>query len=219
MNVAVFDVCGTLYQSNTSLDFVEFFLRQRKNVAGAAYMKLSRSKPGKLVHYAIARYLKRDVLRSTAAALLRGCTLEELEQASREFVQTVLVQRRKHNVLALLEQYKANGYHVLLLSASFSFVISAVAEEVQADAFIASELKTHNDVIQGTYAIDLLYQKKAVLLEQYPDIAELVVVTDNKADLELLKLASHGYAVYNNTRNYQFWNALNLNHIQLMGVS
>lgn len=219
MNIAVFDVCGTLYQSNTSLDFVEFFLRQRRHVAGAAYMQLSRSKPGKLLHYASARYLKRDLLRSTAAALLRGATQEELEQASRAFVQTVLSRRRKPNVLALLERYRASGYQILLLSASFSFVIAAVAEDVRADAFIASELTTDHGVIQGTYAMDLLYRKKAVLLERYPAITDLVVVTDNKADLELLKLASQGYAVYNNTRNYQFWDSLNLNHVQLIGVS
>lgn len=216
LKVAVFDVCGTLYDSNTTYDFLEFYWRRRNRLL-FLYARAFRTRPGRYTYYALARLLKIGSYRMRSTRLLKGAPLEQIQRDSADFVATFLEGKKRPEIVALLEHYRREGYHIVLLSGSYACIIEHVARRFQVDDFRASELASENGFLTGSYANDVLHQKAELFADLYPDVAELVVVTDNRTDVALLKMAASGYAVCKK-QSRDFWAMQQLPHIQLIEV-
>jgi HAD superfamily phosphoserine phosphatase-like hydrolase len=215
MRIALFDVCGTLYDADTTLDFLRWYFRKTRSPHFLLF-KFGRSLPGKLVLYLLGKLGWHGILKWYGTRALRGVSRQAIEQASAEFVNTVLAKKQNQTIVDLLRQYQQQGYHILLLSGSYSFIVAEVARYFDAHTFRASELAMIDGTLSGAYADDIIHKKKEVFQSLYDDFSELVVVTDNRGDLELMKIASYAYAVYKKPRSSTFWVAQNLAHVQLM---
>jgi len=203
MRIAVFDVCDTLYRANTSFAFLDsYFSNNRKY---RLFRRLSRSLPGKLISYPFFRWMKFDLVRILATRFLAGEDVRKIENVSREFVFNQLVTKINPETETLLRELKEKGYKIVLMSGSFGFIVSHVTAYFDADDFFASELASSGGRLTGKFRADQLYTKKGRLESVYPQIEELVVVSDNKTDLELLKMADEAYIVCNKKRDLVFW--------------
>lgn len=214
MKVAVFDVCGTLYDSNTTFDFLDDFFKDNKKYL--LFRKLSKTPLGKIVNYPFYRLLKYDLVRSIATGYLKGIDENELSNAAKTFVYQYLSKKVNANIKELLEEHKENGFIIVLMSGSYSIIVEHVCDYCHADNFFASELEVVDSLYTGKYKLDQLFNKKDILLNKYQNITELVVVSDNRTDYELMQRADKGYAVCNKHKQALFWKSMNLSHVEII---
>lgn len=214
MKIAVFDVCGTLYDSNTTFDFLDDYFKNDKKYK--LFRKFSKSLPGKLFNYPFYRFFKYDIVRIIATGFLKGSNEDELNLATKIFVYEQLESKIKKDIYKLLLEYKEKGFTIVLMSGSYSMIIEHVSDYVDANNLFASELEVIEGKYTGKYSSDQLFNKKEVLLEKYPNITELIVVSDNRTDYELMKEADKGYAVCNKPKQVLFWESKNLAHVEIV---
>lgn len=214
MKIAVFDVCGTLYDSNTTFDFLDDYFKNDKKYR--LFRKISTSLPGKLFNYPFYRFFKYDIIRIIATSFLKGSNTEDLNIATKKFVYNQLESKIKKEIQQLFTEYKKKGFIIVLMSGSYSMIIEHVSDYFDADGLFASELEVVDNKYTGRYKSDQLFNKKKVLLNTYPDITELIVVSDNRTDYELMKESDKGYAVCNKAQQVLFWESKNLPHVEIV---
>lgn len=205
MGVAVFDVCDTLYFSNTTHDFVSFVVsvggrgKIRHAVLNSKYL------PFRYALIAISRYIGRDPLRSYNVGMLRGYSSEELQALARRFVKEYLRERRIDVVHEMMEESTALGRRIVLCSTSIEPVVAAIAEDLQVQTIICSRLDHAKGICTGTIVDDVgafkLDRVRALGVLDEIDVA----VSDNLDDLDLLKAARQGIAVVHTDRKESFW--------------
>lgn len=191
--IAAFDVCGTIYKSNTTFDFLKYYFQDNEKYT--IFSRFINTLPVILINKAFILLFKIDFVRFLATSFLKGERLYKLESAGKDFVANYLKDRFISPIIQLLRKYKDKGYRIVLISGSYDFIVKYAAEEVGADAYFASVLSEKNGVIKGTYKEDLLNKKKGYIFSQYGNIEELVFVTDNRSDLDLIELADTAYIV------------------------
>jgi len=201
--IAIFDVCGTLYYSNTSFDFLRYYFEERGNKKYLLYQKFISLFPVKAMNYLLFRYLKTDLIRKFAVEFLKDEGISDLKASARSFYENYLRKREISETIQLIEELKET-HDVILLSASFDFIVEYIASQFGID-YIASSLAYSNDLCLGRYSRDLLYFKKEAFLEIYNNYNSLVVVTDNPTDLALIRMADHAI-VLSKQNNIPFWN-------------
>jgi phosphoserine phosphatase len=151
-----------------------------------------------------------------ATGYLKGIDEKELQHAAKIFVYQHLSKKIKPNIKRLLKEHKANGFTIILMSGSYNIIIEHVCAYYHADDFFASELEVVNSRYTGKYKFDQLFNKKIILLNTYQDITELVVISDNRTDYELMQHANKGYAVCNKHKQALFWESKNIAHVEIV---
>ena len=217
MKIAVFDVCGTLYDSNTTFDFLDDFFKDSKKYN--LFRKISSSLFWKIVNYPFYRFFKFDITRNIATYFLKGYTKKELNIATKIFVYGKLEGKIKIDIYDLLKTYKEKGFIIILMSGSYSPIIDHISTYMDADYFFASQLEIVNDKYTGRYSVDQLFNKKEVLLKNFTNISELVVASDNKTDYELMKIANKGYAIANNKKQILFWKSKKIPYVEIVSYN
>ena len=140
--VAAFDLDGTLARHDTLTPFL-------RSVAGRARVlgAVARSAP------AIARAArdrderdaaKEQVLRAT----LRGYTVDALEEAAARYAPTVPL---RDEIVAHLRDHQRQGHETLIISASPSIYVRAIADHLGIDHVVATELEAVDGVVTGRY--------------------------------------------------------------------
>ncbi len=203
MKIAVFDVCDTIYKVNTTFSFLDHFCANNRKYL--FFRKITRLFPIKVFNYFFYKIFKKDIIRFFGTSFLRGKEVEEVQKYSHIFVHTDLVQEIKDSTVAMLNQYKDQGYQIVLMSGSYTFIIEEVAKYFEVDHFYASKLNTVDKFYTGKYDEDILLSKYELLQNEFKKIDELVVVSDNKSDLELMQAADQSFAVCNKENDIKFW--------------
>ena len=183
--VAAFDLDGTLAEHDTLTPFLRL-VAGRGRVLGA----IARSAP------AIARAArdrnerdaaKEQVLRST----LRGYTVDALEEVAARYAPTVPL---RDDVIASLRDHQRQGHETLVISASPSIYVRAIAEHLGIDHVVATELEVVDGVLTGRYAgRNCRHEEKlARLLEWLGDRdVELYAYGNSPDDDPMLSRADH----------------------------
>lgn len=183
--VAAFDLDGTLAEHDTLTPFLRL-VAGRGRVLGA----IARSAP------AIARAArdrnerdaaKEQVLRST----LRGYTVDALEAVAARYAPTVPL---RDDVIASLRDHQRQGHETLVISASPSIYVRAIAEHLGIDHVVATELEVVDGVLTGRYAgRNCRHEEKlARLLEWLGDRdVELYAYGNSPDDDPMLSRADH----------------------------
>jgi phosphoserine phosphatase len=208
--IAVFDVCDTLYFSNTTHDFVRFVVSVKKRFRAQHSIMNSKFLPFRYLFIGISVYLGTDPLRTFNVGLLKGYSRIELDQLARDFVATYLLDRRIEPVHAIVRNAKADGKRVILCSTSIDPVVAAVAGTLGDVEYISSTLEYVNDICTGRIADDVgtskLERLRVIGIEGPIDAA----YSDNFGDLQLLSAARHGVAVVHSERKKEFWRERNI---------
>lgn len=203
MKIAVFDVCDTIYKVNTTFSFLDHFFENNKKYL--FFRKISRLLPVKVFNYFFYKVFKKDIIRFCGTSFLSGKEVEEVQKYSHTFVHTHLVQEIKNSTSSMLNQYKDQGYQIVLMSGSYTFIIEEVAKYFDVDHFYASKLNILNGNYTGKYDEDILLDKYELLKREFKEIDDLIVVSDNKSDLELMLASDQAFAVCNNENDIKFW--------------
>ena len=205
--LAVFDVCDTLYYSNTTHDFVRYFSenlarRDRKVLFHLLNHRLSPLRYGLI---AVSVATGSDLFRKASIRLLRGVKESELATCAARFIAEVLDMRKIERTHHMISEYRKLGLEVVLCSSSIEPVVREVATYLGVSASVSTILETREGILTGRIIDDPTGRKLAVLRERYGNTRIAYAVSDNVSDLELLLAADHGIAISHNTRKSRFW--------------
>lgn len=197
MKTLLFDVCHTLYQANTTYDFLAFYFADDARFAGL--LKKRRSLWARL----FARLTGHDPYRQKAIAYLQGEPEEQLQARAKSFVKTLVPIEPTQ---AMLREAQANGDRVVLVSASLDLVVSEVAAELGVNEYHASKLAFANGVCQGHLLLDLLGNKTSVV-NRSKGANPALMVSDNFSDAGCIDLVDEFHPVYRrgDAKAQRFW--------------
>ena len=131
--------------------------------------------------------------------MFKGIRLEEIEKLSREFVMEKIVPALKPQALANLQNYRAQGYKIILASASFEIYVKPMAEYLNCDYYFGTLIETkegklHNRILgancKGRAKIERIVE---VIDPQTIDREASVSYSDSLSDLPFLDLTATFY--------------------------
>ena len=138
VRVAAFDVDGTL----TRRDCVVPFLRQAAGTGVLGWRLASQA----VTVATLARRRDRDGLKAAAAAAaFTGQPLDRIEQLGVAFAESVYATGLRPDTVARLDEHRARGDTVLLVSASFEVYLRPLAGLLGADDVLAARLEVAED--------------------------------------------------------------------------
>lgn len=188
--IAIFDVCGTLYNSNTTYDFIDFFLKKKNKKRYLVYrlMKSMLFKP--LWKSIIVVSGNNNFNRKVFLSLLKGFNVNDVKNEADFFVANFLEQRKIVALHKHLGEHLEKEHHVILLSASIEPVVEAIARHLKVTSFFSTQLGITNEHYNGKLDFDMEGKKKHKFHEHYSAVSEKYVYfySDNKEDIDLLNV-------------------------------
>lgn len=138
------------------------------------------------------------------ASVLAGLSRDELNTMYRETIQDKMQHIFRKDVIARLQQHKADGHTVILVSGIFTELVQLIAEHIGIDGAIGTTMAFQNDRATGdligipcvgTQKIEYI---KQYLQENHPDIPleDCFGYADSYSDRALLSAVGHSVATY-----------------------
>lgn len=191
--IFLIDICGTIYRSNTTFDFIRFlFARERW------FRRMQRVRKHRIVGFLnmkIHQYFHIDIIRQYAISKLNGYSEEELTKMTSEFYDAYLTKVINTDVINLIEQKREDGFVLLLVSATLDCIANEVANRLCITQQYSSELEYKDGVCQGRLKTDFLATKLKILRRKDICLTNMEVITDNYSDKDLIKVSKHAYLV------------------------
>lgn len=206
--VAVFDVCDTLYYSNTTHDFIDFVARQKFSGAKRLSHRALNSRKSPLRYALILTSIAtgRDLHKKFNVSLLKGIRRAELDELARQFIKEYLNTRKIKQTHAMLDELRLDGTRIVLCSSSIEPVVRQIAAELEIKDFVCTTLEFSGDVFTGRIAREIADRKNEALKNETLSGEIDWAVSDNKGDAGLLATAlTRRIAVVHNQKNLEFW--------------
>lgn len=193
------DVCGTLYEANTTAGFVSWHLERVGRHWRLGLLKLlsSRKTPFRICLIALGKLLGKDLLRSMHIASLKNEHRKALKESAASYCEQQIASLAIAPVHRLVDQMKADGWTPVLVSNSLDVVVSALGDSMGLSS-LASRLDFGDELCEGRLADDLKGRKLEAFLSRYPgelDKSCCAVVTDNRSDRDLIMASSQVFLV------------------------
>ncbi len=214
--LVVFDVCDTLYDSNTTADFVRFAGDVRENPWPRAAHLAATRRVSPIFWAGAALYATTglDLGRAVLLAGLRGIARDELRRLADRFVADVLAERRIAETHRRLRAARRRGDEVVLASTSIDPVVDAVGDALEVEAISSQLAYDGAGRCLGRLAVDRTGRKLAALSERLDAGIELTVVTDNATDRELLEAADRPVVVLRRAHDRLKWGNLEAEYLE-----
>jgi len=178
----MFDVCGTLFYSNTTFDFIKYYHKQQSNFFRFTYVKLLTGLLGKILH----RYFKISI-RKLIISTLNKENASNVESVAESFVTSYLSSKIIPSVFNQFMSLKESS-EVYLISASIDPVIKKIADFYNVK-YICSTLARNGDSYIGKIELDLKGNKSSYMNK------EVIFYSDNLDDLSCSFLVDRYYFV------------------------
>lgn len=212
-SLVVFDVCETLYATNTTVGFLHHF--KSKSTERALARWTSPRSPFFYLGAASARLTGFDLARRQLVAALRGETRALLERTAKDYVQSILGPLANSEVHQRLRDHQAAGHRIVLISNSLDLVVEPIADFLGVE-FRASKIGFDVDLCTGRITTDLTGRKSKVLDDLRRDAdGPLWVYTDNRSDRDLLALAARKIIVLPRSRKQREWGESDCDYLRL----
>lgn len=200
-NAALIDICGTLFYSNTTFDFLDYYIKNPK------YIRLRKRMDNKLlliINNIIYRLFHYDYFRLRAITYLKGMRKEVIEQMADEFYQSYLLERKNTKVWQIISDLQKKNTPIVLISGTISPIAEKIAEYINCTE-ISSPLEYNEDICTGKIKKDNLRNKIKALNKRNIFPPYSIVITDNIADHKLFYYSEQGIAIcYNNKKRWIF---------------
>lgn len=187
--ICIFDICGTLYASNTTFDFLEFYLND--NWLFRCYRIIYQTIAWKIFNKFLRITFHYDLTRILALKFLKGRMRDELLIHARQFVADILSAKEHECIISIVrEEIKRSPDKVWLVSATIDVVAEAVALSLGCKHFCSTQLEYEGGVCTGRIIQDLLGRKLDLL--KRAGLADHIQVfyTDDLSDADLLAVAA-----------------------------
>lgn len=216
--VIVADICNTLYDSNTTYDFIKYCIDTNKlpmytRVAhGGILFKVSP------LFWAIAvseKIVQKDIFKTLVVRFLRGRTVQEVKAWSEQFYNDYLKRRAINPSFSVLKEF--NPEDIILVSSTLYPIAATIAENLNIEKFLATDLEVKDGCYTGRIINELSGRKLAALKDKYRDGMELeLVISDNFTDKELMQHSKKRIAVCYNKKHEKFW--ATLPHVTILNI-
>lgn len=196
MKKIIFDLCGTLYYSNTTFEFISYLSgkdNKRKIVHEIINSTLMR-----LFFRIVKKVTKIDLYRKCSLLLLSGYKREYLLDIAQQYYDKALKHKAIVDVHSLLFSF-LDVSDVYVISATLDVIAEVVCKNIDNRIkFISSQLKYSNGVCSGYIQYDLLGNKHKIWDESID-----VCVSDNFSDIILLQRSQMPIVITN--KNDLLW--------------
>jgi phosphatidylglycerophosphatase C len=197
--VALFDLDGTLTWRDTLFPFLMSYLgRHPRRIPGLWRL------PGALVRFA-AGGQDRGLLKSRVIRMvMEGESRADVDRCAQAFVDAL---SRRHRLrpaaLAVLEQHRAAGHHLVLLSASPDLYVSRIGRALGFERTMCTEVQWRGDRLVGTLITPNRHGvEKSRCLEwlrgQYPGLP-IVAYGNSASDVDHMRRADRALLVNGNS--------------------
>ncbi|MEQ1965769.1 HAD-IB family phosphatase [Xenorhabdus nematophila] len=196
--ILLLDICGTITKDNTTMKYLETI-----GIKPKYYERVLGS--------VLWRFFSIDYLRKKILKQLKGCKIEQLSDAAKEYVASMSF---NNEVLEKVEEYRRNGYEIILVSATLDVIASEIAQRIKAKGYYASSLQIRNGICSGRLEIDLLNNKTSYVEHLLKENTTLMI-SDNLGDLSLMIRCNQCLAIVCNDRNKKFWINKDIKYIKI----
>jgi len=217
VQIAIFDVCDTLYGENTTLGFVQFFHGDRTWFKALDFIFTSRGSPVFYVLAIIYRLTGLDLPRAATLASLRGYSREILSNAAGNYLKTRLASIAIPQTQNRLREHQRMGDRVVLISNSLDIVVAEIGKAMNAE-WHASPLSFDGNRCLGRTSRNLAGRKCDIarsLLAEHGGTVKLAVYTDNLSDRELVEAADSPVIVIPPNQSREAWGGFQAEFIKL----
>lgn len=153
--------------------------------------------------------IRYDFIRNIGVGKLAGKTHIELDNEASQFYNSFLSSREIKETHAIIADLRKQGFRIILISATMDFLAKEIGNRISADSVFSTSLVYEGEICVGKIEKDLL-GKKHLLVEQIlaeeeakNGETEIVVITDDKTDIELALLAQRSFVVIKDQQ--PFW--------------
>lgn len=180
------DICGTIYRSNTTFDFLEWMFDDSRMFL--AFSVCRRTYVWRGVNKFVMKMAGLDLTRMMAVRFLKGHSREELTRKVGVFHRDCLSKKRNDDIVKLIHHYiNADSVEVCLLSATLDIIAEEVSNGFGEIPYYATQLEfTDDGICTGKIKHDLL-GRKVTLLEKISPLH--CVITDDISDFQLVEKA------------------------------
>jgi len=187
------DVCGTLYDANTTAELALFHHARCANQS--RYKLLSAvSRRGSALRFALVVLTKLtgwDIHRRLVLASLRTERLAALEASAKLFVAEHLPAKAIQVTRARLDAMRDAGWQPVLVSNAIQPVVNSIARTLDLPC-LSSQLDDEDGVLTGRLSMDMTGRKREALevyLKRGLATGIFGVITDNRSDRDLIEAA------------------------------
>lgn len=205
MKIAVFDICGTLYNSNTTFDFLLFYFKRNNRIKFFLF-KLCLSKFIKVFWKILSLCGKQKIIRNFLIGFIKNEPVSKLDTEATLFVESYLELRKIAKVESLLNEKKSKSYKIIFASASIEPVVKAIAKKYKVDKAFYTELEKSHNLFTGKIKYDIEGRKHMSIETFKKDnkVEEIIFFTDNKEDIQLILNSNHSNVV-SKSKNLSYW--------------
>jgi len=187
------DICGTIYRSNTTFDFMEFWFSDVRWFN--RLMLIKKHKTVGFINAIIFRIFGLDLIRSYVISHLKGLTEHQLKEMTEKFYDSFLSQVINSNVMEIINTKREAGYRLVIVSATLDCIAKEVAMKLNILEQFSSELEYKNGICTGRLKTDWLSSKLKNLQNRNVDLSNIEVITDNYDDTDIIGVSVHAYLV------------------------
>ena len=201
MERVIVDICGTLYKSNTTFDFLDRISYENKKYK--FWRKVSRCFFLRKLNSLLFVLLQKDFKRIYFLTYLKGYSKDLLLLYAQDFFCNYLKQRENKEVIDYL--LSTPNWSLVLASATIDPIASIIAKSLNISNYISSDMEYDNyGVCTGKLKKDLLGKKKDALLEKGFGETYEATISDDYWDLPLFK-SSKFTIVVSSKKRISFW--------------
>jgi len=189
-SVAAFDFDGTLSRRDCLSPFLV-------RVAGKRHFAAVMAAESRRLATTVMGRTSRDVLKAAVfSRLLKGRDAAAVEAAGRKYADEILERRLRQDARPRVEEHRAAGHELVIVSASLDVYLRHVARELGFDGVCAVHLEEEDGVLTGAMSGgNVRGQAKVARLEEWLGVktadVELWAYGDSAGDRALLAAAAH----------------------------
>ena len=139
---AFFDFDGTLYEGVVAFDFLSFAIRN-KTFSLKQIAKLTKF----LYYYALDKFKIADRydVNVKIYGKVKGWSSKKLEETAKKFFEKKARRRIISEMIKILREHKSKGHTVVIVTSALNEIVVPIAEWLQVDELIASEVETDSN--------------------------------------------------------------------------
>lgn len=194
----IFDICGTLYKSNTTYDFLLFYFKRNNRFKYLIFKSLL-SFPAKIAWKFFTLLGLSYRIRIFLVSYLKNEPVELVRKEADNFVKDFLQSKIILDIAERLKNTLKYPSDVYLVSASIYPVVEAIASKLEVSNFKATELQIANNRYTGRISKELEQKKKSVVCEidSFLDKNQIFVYTDSFNDSDIVEMSDFAVIVCN----------------------
>lgn len=200
--VVVFDLCGTLYDVNTTFDFFDKYFFKTNNHY-QSFRNRSKLLIVKILNRIGLLVLGVDFIRTLAVSYLRGVNRQELDKSSENYITHIHTSRKVEVIHKLLLLARQKGSPILV-SASIDSIVRAAGQQLGFNSYFATTLEVINGELNGKIQKDLLGKKGGIIKSFKNQNRKIYIITDNISDSNIIGYVDYFIAV-SGQKNMNYW--------------